>query len=926
MKRNRFLLASALATSSLFLLTQPAWSQDAAPQAAEDGAAGEEIVVTGSRIARPDLTSNSPISIVSGDTFKEQGSINVESVVNQLPQVQPGLNANVNNGGNGTATVDIRALGATRTLVLANGRRLVPSNNTGVVDINIIPPMLVERVDVVTGGASATYGSDALGGVINFILKKDFEGLQASGQIGTTDEGDSSTYTYGGIVGANIADGRGNVTAAISFTDRKASFQSQRSFLRIDQNGGSATGIAGRFDNAPLNPFAGGLGNQAFNKDGSVRPFINQLAETNGGIGDRYNFAPVNYIQTPQKRTTLNLLGRYEIADRVELFFDAFYVNSRVNLQLAETPATNILVDPNSPLLSASAKALAAARPNPLAPLVFRRRLTEVGPRQQTFKFNDYQATVGLRGDLTDNLKYEVYYTYGRVESSQNIRNDVSRQRLTAGLNGCPVGSPVGCVAVNAFGAGNISAAAANFIRITSATDQFTFNRKNLVGSVSGEAFDLGAGPIGFAFGGEYRKDSSNFTPSDPSQRGDITGFNASAPINGSFDVAEIFGELRVPLLADKPFVKNLTLDLAARYSDYSTVGGNSTYRIGGEYTPIDGIRFRGLYSRATRAPSVFELFQAGDQNFPTVVDPCARIRANGTMVAAPSAAVSQVCILSGAADPRTVIVAQTNTQVEARNIGNPNLKEEKADTYTAGIVLTPNRSVSLSVDYFDIKVKGYVARAFGGAQGLVSACFNSGVTTAAQFSADPACRFVSRDLGGNLFLQSPLANASRLTTRGFDFGAQYDVGLGFAGLPDSKLSLRTNVTYLMDYNFDGQEFAGFASGDFGTLPHVKANTRLTYSGGPISATLNWQYIGRSRDTLGDITDPASFTRIKAQSYFDLSTTFRVNKNFEFSLGVLNLLDNDPPSVNSGFTATNTDETLYDIQGRRFFAGATVKF
>ncbi len=925
MQKSRFLLATALATSSLFLLAQPAWSQDAAPQAAEDGAAGGEIVVTGSRIARPDLTSNSPIAIVSGEAFKEQGAINVESVVNLLPQVTPSLNGTVNNGGDGTVTVDLRGLGARRTLVLANGRRLVPSTNRGVVDLNIIPPLLIERVDVVTGGASATYGSDGLGGVVNFILKKNFEGFQASGQIGTTGRGDSSTYTYGGIVGANISDGRGNVTAAISYTDRKPSFQSQRSFLRIDQNRGSATGIAGRLDNAPLNPFASGV-SQAFNANGSVRPFIDQLPETNAGVGDRYNFAPLNYVQTPQKRTTINLLGHYDVTEKIEFFFDAFYVNSRVDLQLAETPATNILVSPNSPLLSASAIALAATRPNPLAPLVFRRRMTEVGPRQQNFKFNDYQATVGLRGDLTDKINYEVYYTYGRVESSQNIRNDVSRQRLTAGLNGCPVGSPTGCVPVNAFGPGNISPAAANFIRITSATDLFTFNRKNLVGSVSGELFDLGAGPIGFAIGGEYRKDSSSFTPSDPSQRGDITGFNASAPISGGFDVSEAFAELRVPLLADKPFVENLTLDLAGRYSDYSTVGSNYTYRIGGEYTPIKGIRFRGLYSRATRAPSVFELFQAGDQNFPTVVDPCARIRANGTMVAAPSAAVSQVCILSGAPDPRTVIVAQTNSQVEARDIGNPNLREEKSDTYTAGVVLTPIRNLSLSLDYFDIKVKGYVARAFGGSQGLVSACFNSGVTTAAQFSANPACRFVARDLGGNLFLQSPQTNASKLITRGFDFGAQYDFGLNFAGLKDSKLSLRTDVTYLMDYKFDGQEFAGFASGDFGTLPHLKANTRVTYSGGPISTTLNWRFVGRSRDTMGDITDPTGFTRIKAQSYFDLSATFRANKNFEFSLGVLNLLDNDPPSVNAGFTNTNTDETLYDVLGRRFFAGATIKF
>jgi outer membrane receptor protein involved in Fe transport len=928
---NKHKLALLIASAPMAL------ALSASPAAAQTAAAEEEtptdIVVTGSRISRPDLTSNTPLSVISGDTFQQQGSVNVESVINLLPQVTPGLNANVNNGGNGTVSVDLRGLGPSRTLVLANGRRVVPSNNTGVVDLNVIPPELIERVEVVTGGSSATYGSDAVAGVVNFILKKNFEGVQLNGQYDISQEGDSRIYTVGGIIGSNLADGRGNVTAAFSYTDRSASFQSARSFLAVDQNGGSATGTAGRFDNAPLNPFAGGAGNQVLNADGSVRPFINQLPDANG-VGDRYNFAPVNYIQTPQQRTTVNVLGHYEIVPtKIDFFVEALYVNSRVALQLAETPATGLLVSPTSPLLSPSALALAAGRPDPTAPLIFRRRLVEVGPRQQTFDFNDYQLTLGLRGDLNNNLKYEVYWAYGRVDSSQGIFNDASRQRLTAGLNGCPVGSPAGCVPVNAFGPGNISTAAADYIRVNSAVDQFTFQRQNVVASLSGNVpqLDLGAGPVGFAVGYEYREDKSSFNPSDPSQRGDITGFNAQSPIRGSFNSNEVFGELRIPVLKDIPFAKEVTLELAGRYSDYSSVGGQYTFNAGGEWTPVEKFRIRGLYSRATRAPSVFELFQAGDQNFPQVNDPCFARSSSGAQRAPVSASVAATCVASGGLNPLVATTAaQTNAQIEARNIGNPNLDAETSTTYTVGGVYTPLRNLSFSIDYFNIGVDGYVSRAFGGAQGLVNACFNSGAT-AANFATDPACRFVTRDLGGNLLIQLPLANSSNLSTSGIDFALNYTHKIGglFGFLPeDAKLNFNGNLTYQLSYQFDGTEFSGFASGDFGTLPHIRSNSRLTYSGSALTATLNWRYIGGTLDTFGDSPSagPDGFGEIRAQNYFDLSGTYKINPHFEFFGGVLNLSNVTPPSVNAGFTATNTDETLYDIVGRRFFFGAKLRF
>lgn len=920
---NKFKYAAAPLALGLALISSPSFAQDS--DDGEEAGEGKPIVVTGSLIARPDLTSNSPISVVSGEVLEDQGAVNVEEALNQLPQVTPGLNANVNNGGNGTVSVDVRGLGSSRTLVLVNGRRMVPSNNTGVVDLNVINPLLIDRVDVVTGGASATYGSDALGGVVNFILKNRFEGVELTSQYGVTSRGDSQIWSVGGIVGGNFADDRGNATLAVSYTERSPSFQSERAWSRIDQNGGSATGVTGRFDNLFSNPFVPG-GNRAFNPDGSVRPFVNNFDLTNPAT-DRYNFAPVNYIQTPQKRFTITALANYDINDSINFYAEASYVQSEVKLQLAPTPATNIFVNANSPVLSPSALALAASRANPTAPLTFRRRMVEVGPRIQTFNFDVTQVNVGIKGELAAGWNYDVYYARGRVDSAQGLQNDVSRARLTSGLNGCPVGTPAGCVPVDAFGAGRITAAAANYIRIASAVDQFGFDRDNVVGVINGSLGSLPGGDIGVAFGAEYRRDASSFIPSDPAQTGDLTGFNAVKPIDGSFNTKEVFGEVRLPVM------DMLSIDLKARYSDYSTVGGNFTWSVGGEFKPIDDVRFRATYSVANRAPSVFELFQAGDQGFPAVTDPCFRGQPTGTLPA-PSAGVAAICVLQGLPDPRTNVLVQTNSQIEATFLGNTNLKEEQADTLTAGVQLTPSFApgLTLSVDYFDIKVDGYVARVQGGTVGLVAACFAQNITTAAQLAADPYCSLLSRRPNGDLLARVPLTNEASagvnnvLKTRGIDFTAAYDFGLGFVGLENSKLGLSSNVTYLMDYKFNGTEFAGFASGDFGTLPHWKANTRLTYSDDALSVSLNWQYIGKSTDTFGDIGGAFGTGPIKAVSYFDLNSRVNVGDNLELFGGIQNLLDKQPPSVNAGFTATNTDETLYDALGRRFFIGAKVRF
>ncbi|MEO7385481.1 MAG: TonB-dependent receptor plug domain-containing protein, partial [Gammaproteobacteria bacterium] len=328
--------------------------------------AEEEIVVTGSRITNRDYDSISPIATVSSEVIQATGRTNIEQVLNTLPQVVPGLSATSNNPADGTATVDLRGIGPTRTLVLINGRRVNPSTNEGVVDLNNIPTRLVERVEVVTGGASAVYGSDALAGVVNFILKDDYEGIELGYQTGISDESDGYENQVDLLLGGNFADGRGNATLFGSWYQRDDISQADRSYTAVDLQGGSGTGVAGKLDNVPLNPFsdqdAVDAGGYAFNADGSARLFVNNLTELDGQPGDRYNFAPANLLLTPQTRVQIGALGKFDINDQVEAYTELNFTDSRNATQLAPTPATNILIDRDSPFLQPDVQAILDGR------------------------------------------------------------------------------------------------------------------------------------------------------------------------------------------------------------------------------------------------------------------------------------------------------------------------------------------------------------------------------------------------------------------------------------------------------------------------------------------------------------------------------------------------------------------------------------
>ena len=916
---RRALVVSAVTAASASSI--PAYAQG---QGQED--VTQTVTVTGTRIQRQDYDAISPLTTVASDAIRASGALNTEAVLNTLPQVVPGLSAASNNPSDGTATVDLRGLGPIRTLVLINGKRLNPSMNDGTVDLNNVPTRLIERVEVVTGGASAVYGSDALAGVVNFIIKDDFNGMDIGTQFGQSAESDGSDRQIDLLIGANSADGTGNLTAFASWYKRDSILQADREYTRVDFAGGSATGVAGRFDDAPGNPFDV-ASSYSFAQDGSIRPFVNAMPEDGVPNGDRYNFAPVNYLLTPAERVNIGAFGHYDFSDDHQVYADLMYVDSKNAAQLAPTPATGILVDPTSPLLSASAQALLADRDDPAGPAIFRRRMLEMGARLQENSSKLQQIDFGFKGDLAfKDLKYDAYYSYGRTEFTNFTSNDVSRSRLTAGLNACPadyIRFVPSCVPVDAFGAGNISQEAADFIRLNF-TDLLTFERQLVNASVNGNLFKLPAGDVGFAVGLEWREDSSDFTPDQSKKNGDILGFNAAQPISGEFDVKEIFAEAIVPLVSGAPAARDLSLELGIRLSDYSTVGNISTYKAGINWQVVDTFRIRGMYQAATRAPSVFELFQAGDQGFPLYAEPCAEL------AQATDPALYAFCQQTGITAPETFI--QNNAQVEAFFFGNPALEEEDSDTITFGFVAQPSfaKGLQFSVDYWDITVDKYINSLLGGAQGVIDACFGSLDLNGAACQSDLLGQpFIFRDASGELKVNVPLVNSSELETSGIDFQIDYGLPLGWAGLgEDSRLNMNLLVTYLNEYVLDGVDYAGTigAYNISGAFPEMKANLRLSYGVGPVDLATNFRYID-AMDNQGNIPDFQDGGYIGSGSivYMDLSARWQATDAVELSAGVLNIGDKRPPVIDNAIDQ-NGDPSTYDTVGRFWFGGVRVKF
>ncbi|WP_269713323.1 TonB-dependent receptor domain-containing protein [Caulobacter sp. NIBR2454] len=975
------LLASSMICGAAFA----AFSATAAY--AQDDTAVEEIVVTGSRIARPDLVSSSPIATVGEKELQQQGVVNTENLLNTLPQAVPGVTSTVNNGSGGAATVNLRGLGPVRTLVLVDGKRQTPTSQSGVVDINLIPPALIQNVEVVTGGASAVYGSDAISGVVNFVLKKDFEGFQFTAGYQNTDDLDAPIYSIDATMGANFDDGRGNVVLSLGYNDREPLTQGKRGGLLAtswgepsaaqraaglklipsgsnSQEDGRVNGyVSGKFPIIPGAPAASST-SALFLPNGDVRAYA--------GAPDNYNFAPLNYLQTPQERYSVTSLGRYQLNDTIEAFAKGNFVYSSVATQLAETPVGNrtfrFTLD-NNPFLTPAAKtalnnlgstasySVPASAPWATGTYadvdsdgdglfdtvtgVFNRRLSEVGPRFQQYNFYGFQTQLGLRGDLAAiNGGWEGYIQYGNTHGSSSLLGDVSLQRIQQGLllnatgTGCADPSN-GCVPINLFGRGRMSADAANFIktRIETSQDYEQLVSAFFVNGNTDNFFTLPAGGIGFAMGAEYRYESFDFRPSQDLATGNVAGFNAQPPVSGDFDTYELYGETLIPLLKDLPFAKSVNLELAGRIADYSSQNKlTKTFKVAGDWEIYDDLRLRASFNRAIRTPSVGELFAPLSNGFPTATDPCSAL-------GAPNAAIRQACINSGLA-PNLVGALNANPQTQTLNGGNVNLEPEVAETFTAGFVYQPSfiPRLAVTVDYYDISIEKVITSFGGSTQSIMNICY--GTFNGNQNS--PYCQAIRRLPNGTIdFVQAENVNGGFLKTQGIDIGVSYRFDLTDVGLPDmGGVSIKSLYSNSWKNSFQPDENAAAKNciDRFGStcgntninpqgvpLPRHKLRTAINWSYENVGLNLVWSFL----DDVKDGNDASNFIveKITAKNYIDLSADWRVTDNVNLTGGVRNLTQEDYPILAGNASPSNSGyPAVYDVLGRMFFINATLKY
>ncbi|WP_380779257.1 TonB-dependent receptor domain-containing protein [Sphingomonas sp. R86520] len=977
MSRKLLLSATILAAGAL---SAPAFAQDTvAPAAAPDAtvaaepaqSADDAIVVTGSRIRRPDLESASPVAVVDSQQIQAQGIVNTQDLLAKLPQVGiPGLsktNSNFDTSGNGIATINLRNLGDSRTLVLVNGRRFVPGvAGTSVVDVNNIPADFVDRIEVVTGGASAIYGSDAVAGVVNYVLKTDMQGITARAQYGLTSRGDNPNYTASITGGTKFGeDDKGSVIANVTYSKDLGLLSSKRGISAQDcSNLGcgpqsySSYSAQGRFqfqnanNSTGLSTNNGGYASNlfSFNPDNSVVL----------GSGDGFNRNSVRRISTPVERYLAAVSGQYAFSSAVTAFIEGTYAKTKSSSQieaLALDSGTDVGAgySIDNPYIPAAIRDQIAARnsdgiaDNDVTSIAFRRRQNEVFSRSNSNDRDTFRIAGGFRGEIAPKWNYEVSGVYGQLKDhtrSQDI--DISRYANALDATTDATGTIVcrdataraaGCAPINLFGYDTVSPAAAAYVQAAVPREVYIKNTQFVANaSVNGSLLTLPYGDLQVAFGGEYRREKSS-EDWDALTNAGLNSGNLTPDTVGQFNVKELFGEVDVPLLKNLPFVHSLSLQGAARYSDYSTIGTVFSWNAGGEYSPIRGLRFRGNYAIANRAPNISELFSSASETFPSVQDPCNNVTAtsNGTYDAACRAIPA---IATAVNNGGTFQYTLADTQgINGFDGGNRNLQEEKGKTLTLGAVIAPDRvpGLSLTVDYFNIKLSnaiGTVPRSTS-----ISQCLATGE---AQF-CDNVIRFANT--GYIQTVNAQYINIADTKTSGIDVNLRYGHALGL--LNDDRLDFNAQYTHTIKYDTQSDPSAPVYSGvgnlEYGEVFRDKVNATLSYSVGAFSANWTTTYLSPMVDTVrsefagyaSDYSDEiAAHNEIASRFYHDVQLRARVgeeSKQMEMFFGVTNLFDRKPPKLEDTvfygtITGTTTASDVYDPIGRRFYMGAQIKF
>ncbi|WP_229459397.1 TonB-dependent receptor [Massilia cavernae] len=843
-----------------------------------------------------------PVTVIDAETIQRSGAISIETLLQRLP-ASAGTAGNQSSAywtsnGYGTTQVNLRGLGIDRTLVLLNGRRVV-AGGTGAnssVDLNMIPVAMIERVEVLKDGASAIYGADAVAGVVNIITKKAINGVEMSARYGKTERGDGEEKAADMVWGTRSD--RGSLMASLNYSESgEVNLASRAPCALTEDSGklicsGSSSTIGGRArlaDGRRVN----------FNQvpGGNPRSFETYSAAKHG-----YNSNPFLNAVNPIKRVGMSAFGNIHLTENVDLFTELMYTN-RQSEQLA-TPGAIGAVRPIR---------IAASHPtNPTGQdlTLERRRVAEVGPRTFFQETNTFRIATGLKGVLNDKWDWSASVNWGRNTGVDGMTNIINLDRVDATLNAATCGtSPTAAPCGNYLGYGNLSPAVLDYIHFTThdngGNDQKSFNA-----SISGEVFTLPAGAVGFATGFEYRREQGWRDPDSLIVSG-AANTNAQDPIDGEYSAREVFAELAVPLLAKLPMVESLNLNGAARYSDYSLFGAKTTYKVGLDWQIIPSLKMRANKSTAFRVPTVPELFGGVSEGNLTTTDPC-----NNWNTKDPNSNVYKNCQASRV----PVGFKQFGPSILTTGGGNINLEPEDADTFTVGTVWTPSKSVTLTLDYFNIEINNAIQTVPGSTK--LSVCYNSpGLShifcRPSSFTREPATGEIN-------FLSSQPENAAQQRVSGIDLGALYDFSL--AGW---HASLTADVSRLNRFDvtpFPGGatiEYAGKITGGRGSYAKWRSATSLTLANGPWSGSYNIQYIGSANDI--NAAPTAIGARAPSVAYHNASVKYAVTKAMTVAFGVDNLLDKEPPFIQS-WTDGNTDTMTYDLLGRRWHARVGYRF
>ncbi|MGU3316798.1 TonB-dependent receptor plug domain-containing protein [Sphingomonas sp. M6A6_1c] len=961
--RSRCLLSGAallVAPLAQAQTTAPAPAPASEP-AAEAPAA--DIVVTGSRIQRPDYAAPNPIVSFGAADLQQSGNTNVTTFLQRVPALTNSLDSTRTAGSNqadgsfgqvGLNLLDLRGLGPNRTLVLVNGRRHVAGQpDTAAVDINAIPTDLIDRVDVLTGAASAVYGADGVSGVVNFVMKRDFDGISARSQFGISDRGDAANRFASIVAGHNFADGRANVTLAYEYNADEPLANDDRSYLTAAQRqyfvnvDSYVPGQAGSYQKAPLGdlryPASSNqgiiyIGNQTFRGDGAIYTPGRVLQNDGYSIGgdDTPVAGYIGDILPRTRRHAVNALAHYDASDAFKISLEGKFVQSTITSFSGyggNYPATIALDNPFIP-----ATILTAARAAGLTSVDVNRNNFDIPRRGETDRRRTYRGVVDIAGRLNDHASYDVSYTYGQTDVRATKLNDRVNTRFLEALDAVrgPGGTIVcrsaaaqaaGCIPVNTFGGGTVDPASyAYYLDNPVSNARITQHVVNaaLTGDF-GQFFELPGGPVAFAAGGEYRRESSRFTPAQSLVDNAFYQYDEyiiPTASRGRFDVWEAFGELNAPLIKDRPFFHLLSVGAAGRYSDYSTVGSTRAYQFNGIWAPIRAISFRGSYGRSVRAPNIGELFRPTTGSSAFFSDPCYVGNRN---LGSTSRAANCVALISGLGGNPAAFTAANNPDaaifIPGSVSGNPDLKAEVARTWTAGVVLRPDfvPGLSIGVDWYDIRLRDAINNPNGDAANSIAALCVDQPTL-----ANPFCGQISRRTGSgfiNGYTITP-QNVSAFRTSGAELNVAYRFRTSGAGTFDVRL-VGGYLNTLEQVATPGAEVENNVDQIF--RPRWNATLSPTWSDGPLTLSYNlrWQNGVRrfsrfESDGNANLVDPRYF-RYKALWQHDVQAQIEVARDFAFYGGVNNLTDQKP---DIGF---QTNVPISPV-GRYLYAGAKVRF